>query len=82
MARLLQMAIFQKFSGGHAPDPPSRSHAFGARLHDHSHDAGFATVSSFIRVQFTNHAEEFEVRHGRIIRSCNAHIILYILYIY
>ena len=26
--------------------------------------------------------EELEVRHGRIIRSCNAHIILYILYIY
>jgi hypothetical protein len=25
------------------PDPPRMSHAFGASLHDHSHDAGFAT---------------------------------------
>jgi hypothetical protein len=27
-------------------DHPSMSHAFGARLHDHSHDAGFATASN------------------------------------
>jgi hypothetical protein len=27
------------------PDPPRMSHSFGARLHDHSHDAGFATGS-------------------------------------
>jgi hypothetical protein len=27
------------------PDPPRMSHSFGARLHDYSHDAGFATVS-------------------------------------
>ena len=26
------------------PDPPKMSHAFGARLHDHSHSAGFATA--------------------------------------
>ena len=26
------------------PDPPRMSHAFGASLHDHSHDAGFATA--------------------------------------
>jgi hypothetical protein len=43
MLRLLQMvflgSIFQKFSG----DPHRMSHAFGARLHDHSHDASFAT---------------------------------------
>jgi hypothetical protein len=37
-------SILQKISGGHAPEPPPRmSHAFGARSHDHSHDAGFAT---------------------------------------
>ena len=37
-------SIFQKFSGGACPrEPPRMSHAFGARLHDHSHDAGFAT---------------------------------------
>ena len=34
---------FKNFPGGMPPDPPSRSHAFGARLHDHSHDADFAT---------------------------------------
>jgi uncharacterized membrane protein len=29
------------------------SHAFGARLHDHSHDAGFATVLDMrIRIYF------------------------------
>ena len=49
MLRLLQMAflgeyISKIFRGGMHPDPPSRPHAFGARLHDHSHDAGFATV--------------------------------------
>jgi hypothetical protein len=48
MLRLLQMAflgsIFQKISQGDMPpNPPRMSHAFGARLHDHSHDAGFAT---------------------------------------
>jgi hypothetical protein len=48
MLRLLQMAflgvyISKIFRGGMPPDPPSRSQAFGARLHDHSHDAGFAT---------------------------------------
>ena len=48
MLRLLQMAflgvyISKNFRGGMPPDPPSRSNAFGARLHDHSHDAGFAT---------------------------------------
>ena len=52
MLRLLQMAflgsIFQKFcGGGMPPDPPRMSHAFGARLHDHSHDAGFATGASY-----------------------------------
>ena len=35
---------FKNFPEGMPPDPPSRSHAFGARLHDHSHDASFATV--------------------------------------
>ena len=41
---------FKKFSGGMPPDLPSRSHAFGARLHDHSHDAGFATAINNIMV--------------------------------
>ena len=35
--------ISKSFRGGMPPDPPRMSHAFGARLHDHSHDAGFAT---------------------------------------
>ena len=37
---------FKNFPGGAMPpDPPSRSHAFGARFHDHLHDAGFATAT-------------------------------------
>ena len=53
MLRLLQMAflavyISKIFRGGMPPDHPSRSHAFGARLHDHSHDAGFATVQNTV----------------------------------
>jgi hypothetical protein len=31
--------ISKHFRGGLPPDPPRMSHAFGARLHDHSHDA-------------------------------------------
>ena len=40
---------FNNFPGGMHPDPPSRSHAFGARLHDHSNDAGFATDIHAVR---------------------------------
>ena len=58
MLRLLQMAflgsIFQKISGGACPrDPPRMSHAFGARLHDHSHDAGFATAYKWMDIPLT-----------------------------
>ena len=34
--------ISKLFRGGMPPDPPRMSHAFAARLHEHSHDAGFA----------------------------------------
>ena len=36
--------ISKIFRGGMPPDTPRMSHAFGASLHDHSHDAGFATA--------------------------------------
>jgi hypothetical protein len=52
MLRLLQMAfprvyISKIFWGGACPwTSPRMSHAFGARLHDHSNNAGFSTVYS------------------------------------
>jgi hypothetical protein len=56
MLRLLQITflgvyISKNFRRGIPPDPPRMSHAFGARLHDHSQDAGFATAGyrSYLR---------------------------------
>ena len=39
----LGVYISKIFRGGIPPDPPRMSHALGIRLHDHSHDTGFAT---------------------------------------
>jgi hypothetical protein len=54
MLRLLQMTflgvyISKIFRGGMPLDPPRMSPAFGARLHDHSHDAGFATAPELLQ---------------------------------
>jgi hypothetical protein len=49
------------------PDPPRMSHAFGARLHDHSHDAGFDTdcIELFIHMLIEHILIKHFTRHNK-----------------